>query len=114
MPSLSGASNEDFELRMYKRGDSVMLTDNDITVSSATKDQWYTIKVVPLKSENVGKKVTLSISYTPLYVGTGYSYLLQINGGEETNLAWTEKNPSATDNYEASTVDIVITQVDTI
>lgn len=114
MPSLSGASNEDFELRMYKRDDSVMLTDNDVTVSSATKDQWYTIKVVPLKSENVGKKVTLSISYTPLYVGTGYSYLLQINGGEETNLAWAEKNPSATDNYEASTVDIVITQVDTI
>ena len=81
-------------------------------MTDETKDSWYTIKVVPLASEYVGKKVTLSISYTNLYLGYDYSYLLQVNGGEENNLAWTEFNPVAEDEYEASTVDIVITQVD--
>ena len=69
------------------------------------------IKVVPLKSENEGKKVVLSISYTTSFLGGYYSYLLQINGGEENNLAWTEDSPLTGDEFEASTVDIVITQV---
>ena len=89
------------------------MPDHAVTVTNETKEQWYTIKVVPLKPENVGKKATLSISYTPIYAGSEYSYLLQINGGEENNLAWREKNPDSEDIYAASTVDVVITQVET-
>lgn len=111
-PTLSDASNTMYELRLYEQGSDIPVA-TPITVTNETKDKWYTIKVVPLDSENVGKKATLSISYTNLYVGNDYSYLLQINGGEENNLAWTELNPVAGDAYEASTVDIVITQTDT-
>ena len=112
-PLISDASNADFELRLYKRGETTELTDTKVVVNDETSDQWYTMKVVPLKSENVGKKVALSISYTPFYLGGDYSYLLQVNGGEETDLAWDEKNAVSDDAYEASTVDIIITQVDT-
>lgn len=112
-PMIGDASNADFELRLYKRGDAAEITDHKVFVTSENTDQWYTIKVVPLKSGNVGKKVTLSVSYTPIYLDGGYSYLLQVNGGEENDLAWNEKNPVEGDEYEASTVDIVITQIDT-
>lgn len=112
-PMIGDASNADFELRLYKRGDVAEITDHKVFVTSENTDQWYTIKVVPLKSDNVGKKVTLSVSYTPIYLDGGYSYLLQVNGGEENDLAWNEKNPVEGDEYEASTVDIVITQIDT-
>ena len=112
MPTLSGASNEDFILRVYRRGETQEV-DRAVTVTEDTQEQWYTIKVIPLKSENVGKKATLSISYTPIYAGAEYSYLLQINGGEESNLAWIEINQDPDDSHEASTVDIVVTQVDT-
>ena len=112
-PTLSGASNDDYEIRLYERGSSEKLADNTVTVTDANKDKWYTIKVVPKKSTLVGRKATLSISYTNLYLGAEYAYLLQINGGEESHLAWIEKNPQPDDKYEASTVDIVITQVDT-
>ena len=111
-PTISDASNEDYELVIYERGMTEKI-NVPITVTDETKEQWYTIKVVPLKSENVGKKATLSISYTPIYTGAEYSYLLQINGGDESSLAWKEKDPDPTDAHEASTVDIVITQVDT-
>ena len=111
-PTLSDASNMMYELRLYERGSDVPVTF-PVTVTNETKDKWYTIKVVPLGSENVGKKATLTISYTNLYIGNDYSYLLQINGGEENNLAWIEQAPVAGDAYEASTVDIVITQIDT-
>ena len=113
-PLIGDASNADFELRLYRRGETTELVDQKVVVTTETADQWYTIKVVPLKSENVGKKVTLSISYTPIYLDGGYSYLLQVNGGEETDLAWDEKNAVVGDEYEASTVDIVITQIDTL
>lgn len=113
-PLIGDASNADFELRLYKRGETTELVEQKVVVTTETADQWYTIKVVPLKSENVGKKVTLSISYTPIYLDGGYSYLLQVNGGEETDLAWDEKNAVVGDEYEASTVDIVITQIDTL
>ena len=113
MPSISGASNDDFEVRLYERGSLTELTDHYVAVTDSSKDKWYTIKVVPLKSSNIGSKVTLSVSYTPVYVGADYSYLLQINGGEENDLAWAEKDPQTGDEFEASTVDIVITQVDT-
>ncbi len=113
-PLIGEASNADFELRLYKRGETAELVEQKVVVTTETADQWYTIKVVPLKSENVGKKVTLSISYTPIYLDGGYSYLLQVNGGEETDLAWDEKNAVVGDEYEASTVDIVITQIDTL
>lgn len=112
-PAIRDASNTDFELRMYERGSSEPLSDHTIVVTDENKDRWYTIKVVPLKSENIGKKVTISIVYTNIYVGSDYSYLLQINGGEENNLAWTEFSPVADDAFEASTVDIVVTQIDT-
>ena len=111
-PTISGASNEDYDLFVYERGNTEKL-NQAVTVTEATKEQWYTIKVVPLKPENVGKKATLSISYTPIYTGAEYSYLLQINGGVENNLAWKEKDPDPADSHEASTVDIVITQIDT-
>ena len=113
MPTISGASNDDFEIRLYERGSSTELTKQYVAVSDSNKEKWYTIKVVPLKSSNIGSKVTLSISYTPVYTGAEYSYLLQINGGEESELAWEEKDPQTGDEFEASTVDIVITQVDT-
>ena len=111
-PLINDAANTIFDLRLYKRGSDEEITEKKVVVTDETKDSWYTIKVVPLASEYVGKKVTLSISYTNLYLGHDYSYLLQVNGGEENNLAWTEFNPVAEDEYEASTVDIVITQVD--
>lgn len=111
-PILSGASNMMYDLRLYERGSSTPVVI-PVTVTDGTKEKWYTIKVVPLGSENVGKKVTLSISYTNLYIGEYYSYLLQINGGEENNLAWTEQAPVSGDAFEASTVDIVVTQIDT-
>ena len=113
MPTISGASNDDFEIRLYERGSSTELANQYVAVSDSNKDKWYTIKVVPLKSSNIGRKVALSISYTPVYTGADYSYLLQVNGGEENELAWEEKNPQTGDEFEASTVDIVITQVDT-
>lgn len=112
-PLIGDASNADYELRLYKRGEVTRLSEQKVVVTEDTADQWYTIKVVPLKSDNVGKKVVLSISYTPIYLDGGYSYLLQINGGEENELAWNEKNAVEGDEYEASTVDIVITQIDT-
>ena len=84
----------------------VEVTDADVN------DQWYTIKIVPKSASSTGDKIVLSIAYTPVYSGSGYSYLLQINGGEENNLAWSEYAPSDADNLEASTVDIVITQVE--
>lgn len=112
-PTLSGASNDDYEIRLYERGSSERISDLSVTVKEETQDTWYTIKVVPKKSTLVGEKVTLSISYTNLYLGAEYAYLLQVNGGEETNLAWVEKDPNPTDEYEASTSEIVITQVDT-
>lgn len=111
-PIISDAANTMFDLRLYERGSNVEISDPNIIVNDTTKDKWYTIKVVPLASGNVGQKVTLSISYTAHYLGGDYSYLLQINGGEENNLAWTEHNPISGDVYEASTVDIVVTQVD--
>ena len=113
MPTISGASNDDFEIRLYERGSSTELTSQYIAVSESNNAKWYTIKVVPLKSSNIGSKVTLSVSYTPVYTGADYSYLLQINGGEENDLAWIEKDPQSGDEFEASTVDVVITQVDT-
>lgn len=112
-PTISGASNDDFEVRLYERGSSTEISDKSVTVTDSNKNKWYTIKVVPLKSSNIDSKVTLSISYTPVYTGADYSYLLQINGGEENKLAWVEKYPQSGDEFEASTVDIVITQVDT-
>ena len=113
MPSISGASNDDFEIRLYERGSAIELADHHVAVSDINDDKWYTIKVVPLKSSNIGSKVKLSISYTPVYTGADYSYLLQINGGEENDLAWIEKDPRTDDELEASTVDVIITQVDT-
>ena len=112
MPTLYHASEDDYEVRVYERG-STAEQSLPITVESDADEIWYTIKVVPLKSGNVGRKTTLSVSYMTLWGGTDYSYLLQINGGEENNLAWVEKEPVTGDAYEASTVDIVITQVDT-
>ena len=112
-PTLSGASNDDYEIRLYERGSTEKISDMSVVIKNDNKDTWYTIKVVPKKSTNVGKKVTMSISYTNLYLGSEYAYLLQINGGEEDELAWIEKSPISGDEFEASTVDIVITQVDT-
>lgn len=109
-PVISGATENDYEIRLYKKGDSVPLPSQSVHVTN-DGGQWYTIKVVPQKSENEGKKVVLSISYTTSFLGGDYSYLLQINGGEENNLAWSEYSPMADDGFEASTVDIVITQV---
>ena len=112
-PTLSGASNDDYEVRLYERGSTEKIDNMSVVIKNDNKDTWYTIKVVPKKSTLVGKKVTLSISYTNLYLGAEYAYLLQVNGGEEDKLAWVEKDPVSGDEFEASTVDIVITQVDT-
>ena len=110
-PVIRGATDNDYEIRLYKKGETVPLANQSVHVTDAA-DQWYTIKVVPLESENEGKKVVLSVSYTTSFLGGDYSYLLQINGGEENNLAWTEYDPMTGDEFEASTVDIVITQVE--
>lgn len=112
-PTLKGASNDDYEIRLYERGSTEKINNMSVVIKNENKDTWYTIKVVPKKSTLVGNKVTMSISYTTLHLGVEYAYLLQINGGEEDELAWTEKSPVSGDEFEASTVDIVITQVDT-
>ena len=112
-PTLRGASNDDYEIRLYERGSTEKINNMSVVIKNENKDTWYTIKVVPKKSTLVGEKVTLSISYTTLHLGAEYAYLLQINGGEEDELAWVEKASVAGDEFEASTVDIVITQVDT-
>ena len=63
-----------------------------VTVS----DKWYTIKVIPMKSENVGQKISFSIAYTPTW--TTAPDLLMING-TSGNLAW---------NTAGSTADVIV------
>lgn len=112
-PSISGASSTDYVLKVYKRGSTTAESDTRVVVLDAPMaDLWYTIKVIPVSAEKVGSKYTLSIAYTPIYSGTAYSYLLQINGGEENNLAWTDYSPVSDDAYTPSTVNVVITQIE--
>lgn len=112
-PSISGASSTDYILKVYKSGSSEAESDIRVVVVDAPMaDQWYTIKVIPVSAEKVGSKYTLSIAYTPIYGGSAYSYLLQINGGEENNLAWSDYSPVSDDTHTPSTVNVVITQIE--
>lgn len=112
-PSVTGTSGTDYTLKVYKRGSTTSESDNMVVVTDGPlAEQWYTIKVIPTLPENVGKKFSLSVTYTPIYGGAAYSYLLQINGGEESNLAWSDYSPIDDDAYSPSTVNIVITQIE--
>lgn len=112
-PSIYGASESDYTIKVYKRGSTTPESDNLIVVTDAPLvEQWYTIKVIPTSADNVGNKFNLAVTYTPIYSGTAYSYLLQINGGEENNLAWSDYSPDESDGFDPSTVNIVITQIE--
>ena len=94
-PTFIGSAT-DYEIKIYETGTSTVVNS---PVSAS--DKWYTIKVIPQKSDNVGTTVTLSIAYTPQWATT--PDLLMING-TSGNLAWTGTG---------STADaIVIRQID--
>ena len=94
-PTFIGSAT-DYEIKIYETGTSTVVSS---PVSASNK--WYTIKVIPQKSDNVGTTVTLSIAYTRQWATT--PDLLMING-TSGNLAWTGTG---------STADaIVIRQID--
>jgi hypothetical protein len=111
-PSIRGASMSDYDLIVYKRGTTTKVDYPVEVTSEPFNEQWYTIKIVPKSTSNVGAKLTMSITYIPVHSGSGYAYLIQINGGEENRLAWTDHSPVSDDDHEPSTVDIVVTQIE--
>ena len=76
------APETDFEVRVYDNTGR-RLTDPEEWIAAP---DWYTIKVVALKPENVGKTVNLGITFTPVYAQEA-QYLL-INGGSGGNTGW--------------------------
>lgn len=85
------ADAADYAVKVYKGS---QLVETPVEVS----DDLYTIKVVPLKSENIGKEVKFIITYNPIW--SLHSELLLINEG----VMWTGTG--------ASSDLIVIKQVD--
>lgn len=77
------APETDFEVRVYDNTGRRRLTDPEEWIAAP---DWYTIKVVALKPENVGKTVNLGITFTPVYAQEA-QYLL-INGGSGGNTGW--------------------------
>ena len=79
LPTLLDASPADFEVKVYQNGLPV-----ERPVASAN---WYTITVRALKPDNVGRTVSLGVSYTPTWDPT-QSKLLLINGTDSNHIAW--------------------------
>lgn len=95
LPTLLDASPADFEVKVYQNGLPV-----ERPVASAN---WYTITVRALKPDNVGRTVSLGVSYTPTW-DPNQSKLLLINGTDSNHIEW----PDSGNTPEL----IVITQVD--
>lgn len=89
-PTFVGSAT-DYTIKVYETATGVE-TVTPVTAS----DKWYTIKVIPMKSENVGQKISFSIAYTPTW--TTEPDLLMING-TSGNLAW---------NTAGSTADVIV------
>ena len=79
MPTFFGNA-ADYVIKVYETGTSTVVTP-PVTVS----DKWYTIKIIPLKQENVGSKVQFGITYTPSWT-TDPEFLI-INSGTVWNTA---------------------------
>ena len=94
--TLLDASPADFEVKVYLDG-------VEVSTPVALADKWYTIRVRALKADNVGKVVSLAISYVPTW-NPGESELLLINGTASDDIRW----PSSGNAPEV----IQITQVD--
>lgn len=89
-PTFIGSAT-DYTIKVYETSTGVE-AKTPVTAS----DKWYTIKVIPMKSENVGQKISFSIAYTPTWSAT--PDLLMING-TSGNLAW---------NAAGSTADVIV------
>ena len=95
LPTLLDASPADFEVKVYQKG-----PPGERPVASAN---WYTITVRALTPDNVGRTVSLGVSYTPTW-DPNQSKLLLINGTDSNHIEW----PDSGNTPEL----IVITQVD--
>lgn len=92
----------DFAIKVYERGTA---TQVDIPVTASEK--WYTIKVIPLKSDKVGTKVKFVITYIPTWMTQ--PDMLIINGSD-SSIRWTETGASGT--TMANGEVIIVTQVE--
>lgn len=92
----------DYAIKVYERG-----TTNQISIPVTASDKWYTIKVLPLKSDKVGSKVKFVITYIPTWMTE--PDMLIINGSDSA-IKWTETG--ATGATIANGEVIVITQVE--
>lgn len=67
-------------------------TGTEVTVPVTASDKWYTVKVIPMKPENVGQTVKLAFTYIPTW--SVEPQFLLING-TSGNLAWTGAGSTA-------------------
>lgn len=78
-PTFDGISS-DYQIKIYDNN------GNEVSAPVTASESFYTIKVVPLKPENIGKTVQFGITYIPTW--TTYAEFLQINGNAGS-LFWT-------------------------
>ena len=101
IPTFAGDAG-DYMIKVYERG-----TDNQVSVPVTSSDKWYTIKVIPLKSDNIGKKVKFVITYIPTWMTE--PDMLIINGSD-SSIVWTETGATGTTGANGEV--IIITQVE--
>ena len=77
MPTFFG-DNADYKIKVYDG-------TTEVATPVATSDKWYTIKIIPLKSDKVGSLVQFGITYNPTWL-TNPEFLL-INSGTVWNTA---------------------------
>lgn len=70
--------NADYKIKVYDG-------TTEVATPVATSDKWYTIKIIPLKSDKVGSLVQFGITYNPTWL-TNPEFLL-INSGTVWNTA---------------------------
>ena len=92
----------DYMIKVYERG-----TNNQVSVPVTSSETWYTIKVIPLKSDNIGKKVKFVITYIPTWMTE--PDMLIINGADSA-IKWTETGATGTTGANGEV--IIITQVE--
>lgn len=77
----------DYVIKVYETA-----TGTEVSAPVTASDSWYTIKVIPLKPENVGGVVQFGIAYMPTWATD--PEFLQINGSAGS-LVWTTAGSSA-------------------
>ena len=83
------ADASDYAVRIYLRGTTTLVYDSGSALSDDSieaSENWYTIKVVPLKAENIGREVRFAITYKPTWM-SGNDFLI-ING-TDSDPFWT-------------------------